>query len=460
MPVVDPGGGAGSHQVLQNIINANYEKKQLSKEQKGEDELTSTQKTESQQQDAQGQRITKQQSQKGAEAQAREAAPLQEEEITPGKKERTTQTTTTAKTRAGMGTVKESVSKGATTAETVSAMLTSKSPSSKPGLAKPWEVLIEAEANSISSTKGINLIAIMSEVMVLQAKSNQDFFKSLWQGASEAMNMEAELAPVVAKATLQAGLAQAAQSKAEGSKALIEGVVSLTTFVASVGFGIGMGMAASAGAEGTEDVANTGLDVKNLTKDASETDETISGAGEDVAATAGTDGSAAANTADPEAVAEADSDAAAAGRKGLEKAETKGAEETDAIEKKTTKGAEKAALSRMAAAKKAVKEMHPALKGLIEATNASMLMNGLSQGINGIVTYVYSNRIAAYQIKAAEWQAVEKMGDIQVQFFGQAFGRAEGMSQQAQQNINTALQLLEGMVSAITQTVTSGFANI
>ncbi len=468
MSAVDPGNSnsANTHQVLQNIIDENYESKQVGGQQKEEAELTDLQANESEQQRTQVQRTSQQQSEKGAEVQAGGLAAA----ITSGKKGKTAQTGTTSqagRVSAGMGSAKGSLTKGATDTEKMSTLLTSTNPTNKPGLAKAWGSLIDVEGDSISSTKGINLIAIMAEVMVLQAKSNQDFFSSLWQGASESMNMEAQLAPIVATATLQAGLAQAAQSKAQGSQALIEGCVNLAVFGVSLGIGAYMGIA-EADAEGLKavaDEANKQTDTTLLTKAPGEAVEGISGAEdvEDVASAAGaaregTDGSAAADDAEAEGVTESDA-AAAKTTAAKQAAKTQTAEEAS-IAEQTDKGSLAAKRSIWDKISNAWKNSSPVLKGLTAASNAAQMLNGLTQGITGTITYVYQNKIAAYQIQGAEWQAIEKMGDIQVQFFGQAFGRAEGMSQQAQQNISTALQLLEGIVSSITQTVTSGFSNI
>lgn len=334
----------------------------------------------------------------------------------------------------------------------------------KPQLPMTNDEIINVEEMSVKSAKGVNLIAIMANVMVLQAKSNEDFFSSLWQEASASMAMEAKLAPIVAKATLNAGLAQADATKAQASESLASGITNICLFGATmVAGGVMTAMEPGAGAADDAEKEGTTQALKQTAEDSPDDTGGITGEISD-----GVDNEGGTNQ---EAIQDATQDATKQKAKAGEtitaatnKTETETSniaqENLDAVEEGRQNGAQAAAKNAMDKVGKGAKEAGPILKTMQNCMQVGMTLSMLGQGITGITGFVYKSRQAAYEKEGAEWQAISKMGDVQIQIMGQAFGRAEGMSQQAQQNVNSALQILEGMVQTITQTVNSGFQSI
>ncbi len=321
--------------------------------------------------------------------------------------------------------------------------------SKKPQLPMSLEQITNVEEASIKSAKGINLIAIMANVMILQAKCNQDFFSSLWQEASAAMNMEAQLAPVVAKATLESGLAQANATRAQAAQSLASGITNLAVFGGTVLVG---GLLTAA--EPIEDKAAGGV-TKALqqTGEDSNVDEDVGETGDDEMIPDETSPTSTPTgpTSDDEVPESEPTE-----RKPQDAKSQPGKDAAKTQDEATTESGSNV-LNKLKSGAKAGTRLFRTMQNVM---NYGMMGNMIAQGITGVTGSVYQSRQAYYEQLGAEWKAVSEMANVQVQIMGQAFGRAEGMSQQAQQNINTALQVLEGIVQTITQTVNGGFQGL
>ncbi len=301
---------------------------------------------------------------------------------------------------------------------------------------------------TLGSGKGVSLIAIVAEVMILQAKCNSNFWQTLWHEASQNMMMNIKMAPVIAKATENAADAQASATENEGKMSRIMGIVDIVGFTAAIGLGTW-----SAAAE-PENVASdaTGGEAADAEGSALLKNDDI---GEEQTLkrmeTQGprTEAQTAVEEASSRIGPKTEEEAA------LEKA-TKGYQdsEIERIYGGKTKRSAKRMLQKL---KKAFSHSSPALKALTSAAQHAMLVQMLTGGSNALTQYTYKSKIAAFQKLAGKWQAVEKMGDIQVQFYQQAFGRTDSVMQGSQSNVDQAMQILQQTSDRITSTVSSGF---
>lgn len=124
-------------------------------------------------------------------------------------------------------------------------------PSSDDGL----DQLLSAQSNKLNKpkmpvptnsfgaqTKGerednLSIIAILAQVLVLQAKTNSQVWKVLWKQSGEYMNMSLNMAQTQATATKFQAEQQSQATKAQADMSKQDGIVDLTFFGLSVGAG-------------------------------------------------------------------------------------------------------------------------------------------------------------------------------------------------------------------------------
>ncbi|MCH9609938.1 MAG: hypothetical protein S4CHLAM45_13360 [Chlamydiales bacterium] len=353
----------------------------------------------------------------------------------------------------------------------------------RPQLARPLSV--PASKASLMSPKGISIITIMSQIMTLAAKGNMDSFLTTWKIGTSAMHEQMQMSVLVGKATVEAGEAQAEATRNQAKGELVSGIVNLATFALTCTFA-----ALTGGGEVAEEAKQSAEEIELETQEAREAAEqakltkqtalseasTEEGTAENVGTKVGQEAeSKTTDEARETATQEEESEAAHTEEAAARKAEAKKTDEAkadatkekviDAEKKKVKedaqtppeKKAESIAKKIGAKIKAAYNKGSPGLKAFSEGLTKAQFFQQLSQGLTGVMKFGYDNKVAYYQGLAGQWQAVKGMGETDVQFMGQAFGRSEGVTGQLQQNINSACQILEQSASAITQSVVSGF---
>ncbi|MBS0624317.1 MAG: hypothetical protein JSS62_06845 [Verrucomicrobia bacterium] len=257
--------------------------------------------------------------------------------------------------------------------------------------------------------KYVSLIVIMAAVLLAQAKMSSNFWQTLFKEGTSQMQASIQLAPEIAKATKQEWDAQADISESEASMSLSTAITSMAGFALSMGAGALGGSAA----EDTENAAEEDSSA-TLTSEAGEEGAADSTEMEDM------------------------SESATQGTSESESAATKGA-------KQVTKGLSKAS---------------KILKVLQNSTTYSQMFLALTQGINAAVDYVYKMKIAKMQQEVGQWKAVEEQLQIGVQFFQQAFGRTDNLTQASEQNLQKSLDILSQVASSIANAISQGFNKV
>lgn len=88
--------------------------------------------------------------------------------------------------------------------------------------------------NGLGNNDTPSIIAIIGQVLALQAKTNSNFWSTIWQQASKSMQMSVELAPIIGNAVKQNWNNQAAATEKEASIAKAEGISSIMAGVTAV----------------------------------------------------------------------------------------------------------------------------------------------------------------------------------------------------------------------------------
>ena len=280
------------------------------------------------------------------------------------------------------------------------------------------------ESGEPQNGKTLGLIAIIGEVMALQAKSNSNFWSTLWKQAFQSMTMEVKFAPIIGDAIKSAYTAQSEATQADANMSKEDGIISLVMFGGSM---------LMAGVSEFSSEAEADNDLKTEDETALE-----NGGGE------GTD---------PEGGIEMDS---------LNE-EEQSAQQTENDVNRTVNREESSWKSRAKRYLKFVKDVGGRSqtklgnilgKGMQYAMGADML----SRGITGyFVDSKYKSQMAAKQGEEGQAQALSKEAEQYAQFYGQSFSRSDSMAQGTQQNLDYAMNILKSAADTITQTVTSMF---
>jgi hypothetical protein len=279
---------------------------------------------------------------------------------------------------------------------------------------------------SLENGKTLGLIAIIGEVMALQAKTNSNFWSTLWKQASESMMMEVKFAPIIGSAIKSAYTAQSQATMAQANMAKEDGMINLFMFGGSMLFGV---ISEANDAAGAGEDANLEDETKNTENDA----PTSPNSQEDEGIEQELDSEGRATNTEEQQV----------------NRESNREESTWKNRLKRTSKFIKDVGSR------SYQRLGGALgKGMQYAMGAQML----SQGITGwFVDSKYKAQQADKEQEEGQAQALSKEAEQYSQFYGQAFSRSDTLTQGVQQNIDYAMNILKSAADTITSTVTSMF---
>lgn len=262
----------------------------------------------------------------------------------------------------------------------------------------------------------IGLISIIGTVMALQAKTNSNFWNTLWKQASQSMMMQVKFAPIIGEAIAKAYDAQAAATTQQAAKSRTDGLSNLLgTFGGSLVMGgIFQYKELSEAAGALETVETTAPTVAK-----------------DVVKPAVLDGEEAVNPlVTKEEIAETVNGNGESLMDGLMR-------RWDSLD-----------------LKKGIKILGDGLKKGMES---AMLAGAAGQGMSGLLGSQYETEMAKQQRLEGQDQATSKEAEQYSQFYNQAFSRSEDLRQGGQQNIDYAMNILKSAADTITQTVTSMF---
>ena len=249
------------------------------------------------------------------------------------------------------------------------------------------------------------LISIIGAVLALQAKSNSNFWQTLWQQAGDSMQIQVNFAPVIGTAIKDQYLAQSTATSAQASQSEVDAYISLGMFTLT---------AITAGAMETCDAFEDTGPTDDASQYANETDQAP---GED--------------TDLQEATAKLTSDG--------ENSESRVMNELENAKAKGT----------------------PVLKRLMSfmgrGLQVAQLTQMLSQFGTGLNGSHYLNIQADNHKLEGVHAAASQEEQMYSQFYGQDFSRMEELRQGSSQNIDNAMNILQQAANTITQTTTSMF---
>lgn len=282
------------------------------------------------------------------------------------------------------------------------------------------------EDGGFESGKTLGLIAIIGEVMALQAKTNSNFWGTLWKQASASMQMEVKFAPIIGSAIQSAYTAQSQATMAQANMAKEDGIINLFMFGGSMAMGI---------LSEATDTAGAGEDsnLEDETKNAENKAPTSPNSDED-----GTE------------MQELNSEGRATNT------EEQQVNRESNREKSTWK-------NRLKRTGKFIKDVGSRSyqklgTGLGKGMQYAMGAQTLSQGITGwFVDSKYKAEQADKEQQEGQAQALSKEAEQYSQFYGQSFSRSDTLTQGVQQNIDYAMNILKSAADTITSTVTSMF---
>lgn len=321
--------------------------------------------------------------------------------------------------------------------------LKGKETSGKPKLPAPtssFKGLTQEDGENQGETMG--LIAIIGEVMALQAKSNSNFWKLTWNQASESMMAEVNFAPVIAGAIEDSYKAQAAATQAQADSAETSGIINICAFGGAMVMG---------GVEGYKSaVKEEGQEAIRVAQETESSADGAAGSGKTEAEDADAGAAASGVTADTaeETVTDTEDGATTA---------QQGDNQTRQTSDETYKGRKKWKDIIMDKMGKVTKRAGPILKTGFDRYQQAFYA---TQGFNSLFVDAHYKTIeATQQGLQGQAQALSKEGEMVAQFYGQSFSRLDELARGAQANLDYAMKILESAASTITQTVTSMFRN-
>lgn len=272
-------------------------------------------------------------------------------------------------------------------------------------------------------------IAIIGEVLILLAKTNSNFWSTMWKQSSESMMAQIQMAPVIADAVESAYKEQSEATKTNASQAMTTAIINFGAFAGTAVMGTMMTMKMPK--EGLEEAA---VGAK---------EEALEGA---------------AGAATP-------SDAELLGEEGAAGAPRPSAEALGNQQQLANSTPKLNWKSPVQAAKRFFKNHGGAFsrgsntvaKWLQNSGQAATIVGMASQGSEAVNTNINQGIVANHQAAEGQQQALSKQGEQVAQFFGQSFGRSEDVRQGAQQAIDYAMNILKSAADGMTQAVASMF---
>ncbi len=248
-----------------------------------------------------------------------------------------------------------------------------------------------------------NLISIIGEVMTLQAKSNSNFWSTLWKQASQSMQMEVKFAPIIGQAVNDSYQAQSKATLADAHMSSDQGWIALGMFGTSVVAG---GVTAyGADVEADPDVVARDEAVKPFMDGGMDRDEA----------------DAALSNQDPSWK-----------DRGMRTTGWFNAQREKVIAKFS--------------------------KGFNTTYTTSQIAGQLGNSLQGLFVDSHFKAIMAHhQAEQGQAQAIDKQAEQYAQFFGQAFNRSDQMASGTQQNLDYAMNILKSTADSLTQTVNGMF---
>ncbi len=263
----------------------------------------------------------------------------------------------------------------------------------------------------------MGLIAIIGAVLALQAKTNSNFWSTLWQQASQSMQMQVSFAPIVGSAIKSQYQAQSDATLEQSAMQRTDGIINLCMF------GGAMVMGAVAEFQDPAEVTNP---------------------------------------EDPAAEFEEEENAPSAAEDAAEENPVTEEQQLDRDTDQVLNDENKANESRGSKAGQFVKSRMGVGQARLSAYlgRGMQMMQGaqmLSSGSTALNDSTHQAQIAVYQAQEGQCAAVSQEGQIYSQFYGQDFSRNEDLRQGSGQMIDYAMNILQQAANSITQTVTSMF---
>ncbi|MCC5832229.1 MAG: hypothetical protein JJU12_04210 [Chlamydiales bacterium] len=310
----------------------------------------------------------------------------------------------------------------------------------KPELAAPKGTFAGLKADDVDANgqsedgKTLGLIAIIGEVMALQAKTNSNFWSTLWKQSSESMQMEVEFAPIIGDAIKDTYNAMADATKTDADCEFANGWTNLSTFAG--------GAIAGGISEYKENSALEDSDIN--TKNETDTDDAL-------------------KNAPKSSISELDQEREVEMEEIVNQPEKQN-ERNLVNERERAKSIEKPSWSKRPktffnVGGKKVQNRQKMIGGWWEKSSKQIqTMSVLSQGVNSLTVQApKKTQKAMYERQQGQAQALNKEAEQYAQFYGQSFSRSDTMAQGTQQNIDYAMNILKSAADTITQTVTSMF---
>jgi hypothetical protein len=268
----------------------------------------------------------------------------------------------------------------------------------------------------------MGLIAILGKVLALQAKSNANFWSSLWTQASQSMTMQVQFAPIVGSAIEQQYQAQSAGTTAQASQAQNDAWINFAMFGGAI---ITAGILPEPEPEAENADRATEFQTENPSENTLESDAT------------GTDATGASTGADTQSVVTDEQNA------------------DDLLNNQDAR--RRASATKESALGKGAEIFKKFATFLGKSLQAIQLWGMLSQGATQLNASNFQTIVAQKQLAEGANAATSQLAQMYSQFFNQDFSRMEDLRQGAGQNLEYAMNILQQAANSITQTVTSMF---
>ncbi|MCB1181111.1 MAG: hypothetical protein KDK55_03705 [Chlamydiia bacterium] len=300
-----------------------------------------------------------------------------------------------------------------------------------------------------------SIIAIIGEVLALQAKTNSNFWSTLWKEASLGMKFAVNFAPLIAKAVTSSYNYQAAQSRQESDMAMWSSIISFSMFAMALGWGgieeYSEETPSKKTPEGTNETLGTGDDpeveelnemdkIKSNMEKSSDTEESESESeSEEIESS---------EEAKNKKVIELEDDENDAVEEQLEQTKRKNDQNSPGtVMQRKTLGL-----------KDSFKEkMKPIGRILTKTAEKGFIVNTMTQAGTQANEAGHKANIAVIQEKIGTQEAASKEMEQFAQYWNQFFSRAEDLRQGSQQFIDYSMNILKSVSDSITQTVQSMF---
>lgn len=284
-------------------------------------------------------------------------------------------------------------------------------------------------SDQAQSGQTMGLIAIIGEVMAMQAKTNSNSWKTFFDQSFQSMMQSVKMAPVIGNAIKNSFDAQANSKLAQASMSETEAIISLSSFALTIG-GTAFAEFKEAKTAGDE-IKNDGIAAK---------DETVAATNDTVTRT----------TSDAENNRSMSADASPGGTnmQNTTKEELLKAEE--ALGNKRT--------SRLKAIMENSKKAQTKLGTFFRnASGIAQTMTMANQGALAINNSQGQTKQAYYSKEEGKAQAFSKQAESYQQFYNQSVSRTDALTQGSQQNVDYAMNILKSAADTITQTTTAMF---